>query len=64
MYSLIETGLVQNDSCVFEEHKIHFYKPTEPIIHQQEWIIDESVATINPLTTGQWLKSHITHFLF
>ena len=43
---------------------IYFYKPIEPTIHQQECIIDECVATINPLTTGQWFESHSTHFYF
>ena len=29
LYALIEMGHAQNDSCLFEEHKVHFYKPTE-----------------------------------
>ena len=30
VYASIETGLPQNHSCVFKEHKVYFYKPTEP----------------------------------
>ena len=32
--ALIETGLARNESCVFEEHKVYFYKPTEPTVHR------------------------------
>ena len=39
--ALIETGLARNESCVFREHKVYFYKPTEPTVHRQECIKDE-----------------------
>ena len=31
--ALIETGLAQNESYVFEKHKVYFYKPPEPTVH-------------------------------
>ena len=43
--ALIETRFAQNESCVFEEHKVHFYNPTEPTVHQQECLKDESVSS-------------------
>ena len=41
----IETELARNESCVFEEHKSLFYKPTEPTVHGQECIKDEGVSS-------------------
>ena len=29
----IETGLARNESCVFEDHKVYFYKPIVPTVH-------------------------------
>ena len=36
--ALIEIGLARNEGCVFEEHKVYFYKSTEPTIHRQECV--------------------------
>ena len=30
----IETGLTQNESCVFEDHKVYFYKSIVPTVHR------------------------------
>ena len=43
--ALIKTGLAQNESCVFEEHKVYFYKPTELTVYQQECVKDEGVSS-------------------
>ena len=32
----IEMGLARNESCVFEDHKVYFYKPIVPTVHRQE----------------------------
>ena len=37
----IEMGLARNESCVFEDHKVYFYKPMVPIVHRQECLEDE-----------------------
>ena len=37
----IGMGFAQNKSCVFEENKVYFYKPTEPTVHQQECVKDK-----------------------
>ena len=29
----IETGLAQNESRVFEDHKVYFHKPIVPTVH-------------------------------
>ena len=31
----IETGLVRNESCVFEDHKVYFYKPI--VLSRRSW---------------------------
>ena len=33
VFAPIETGLAQNESCVFKEYKVYFYKPTKPTVH-------------------------------
>ena len=45
--ALIEMGLALNESCVFEEQKVYFCKPTKSTIHrqQQECIKDEGVSS-------------------
>ena len=30
----IETGLARNESCVFEDHKVYFYKSIVPTVHR------------------------------
>ena len=37
----IETGLAQNESCVFEDHRVYFYKPIVPTVHRQECLKDQ-----------------------
>ena len=46
--ALIETRLAQNERCVFEEHKVYFYKPVQLPIHRQECIEDEIVSSHYP----------------
>ena len=41
----IETGLAQNKSCVYEDHKLYFYKPIVPTIHRQECLEEEGVSS-------------------
>ena len=41
----IETGLARNESCVFEDHKVYFYKPIVPAVHRQECLEDEGVSS-------------------
>ena len=41
----IETGLVQNEGCVFEDHKVYFYKPIVFTVHQQKYLEDEGVSS-------------------
>ena len=43
--ALMEKGFTRNESCVFEEHKVYFYKPTEPTVHRQECVEDEGVSS-------------------
>ena len=43
--ALMEMGLARNVSCVFEQHKVYFYKSTEPTIHRQECVKDEGVSS-------------------
>ena len=33
-HAVIEMGLARNESCVFKQHKVYFYKLTEPTIHR------------------------------
>ena len=40
----IEMRLARNQSYVFGDHRVYFYKPTEPTIHRQECVQDESVC--------------------
>ena len=35
VFASIETGLARNESCVFKQHKVYFYKLAEPTIHRQ-----------------------------
>ena len=39
----IEAGLARNESCVFEDDKVYFYKPIVPTVHRQECLEDEGV---------------------
>ena len=32
VFALIEMGLPRNESYVFKEHKVYFYKPTKPTV--------------------------------
>ena len=41
----IETGLARNESCVFEDHKVYFYKSIIPTVHRQECLEDEGVSS-------------------
>ena len=41
----IETGLARNESCVFEDHKVYFYKSIVPTVHRQECLDDEGVSS-------------------
>ena len=41
----IGTRLARNESCVFEDHKVYFYKPIVPTIHGQECLEDEGVSS-------------------
>ena len=41
----IETGLARNESCVFEDDKVYFYKPIVPTVHRQECLEDEGVSS-------------------
>ena len=43
--TLIEIGLARNESCVFEEHKVYFYKSTEPTVHRQECVKDYDLSS-------------------
>ena len=47
--ALIKARLAQNESCVFEEHNVYFYKPTEPTVHRQECVKDEGVSSHYPI---------------
>ena len=53
MSAQIETGLAQNESCVFEDHKVYFYKSILPTVHRQECLEDEGVRTIKRKATGR-----------
>ena len=46
MPASIGTGLTQNESCVFKEHKVYFYKPTEPTVQRQECVKDDGVMVL------------------
>ena len=48
--ALIKTGLDQNESCVFEDCKVYFYKSTGSTVYQQKCVKDESISTKQPLT--------------
>ena len=37
-------GLARNESCVFEDHKVYFYKPIVPTVHRQESLEDQGVS--------------------
>ena len=39
------TGLALNESCVFEDHKVYFYKPTVTTVYRQECLEDEGVRS-------------------
>ena len=41
----IKMGLAQNESCVFEDHKVYFYKPIVPTVHRQECLEDKGVSS-------------------
>ena len=41
----IETGLAQNESCVFEDPKVYFYKPIVRTVHRQECLEDKGVSS-------------------
>ena len=41
----IETRLACNESCVFEDHKVYFYKPIVPTVYRQECLEDEGVSS-------------------
>ena len=41
----IETGLARNESCIFEDHKVYFYKPIVPTVHPQECLEDQGVSS-------------------
>ena len=41
----IEMGLVRNEICVFEDHKVYLYNSIVPSIHQQECLEDEGVSS-------------------
>ena len=41
----IETGLARNESCVFEDHKVYFYKSIVPTVHRQECLEDQGVSS-------------------
>ena len=45
----IETGLARNESCVFEDRKVYFYKPMAPTVHQLECLEDEGVSSHLPV---------------
>ena len=45
MSAQIEMGLAQNESCVFEDHKVHFYKPIVLTVHRQQCLEDEGVRS-------------------
>ena len=45
MSARIATGLARNESCVFEDHKVYFYKPIVPAVHPQECLEDEGVSS-------------------
>ena len=40
MSASIETRFAENQSCAYRDQGVYFYKPTEPTIHQQEYIKD------------------------
>ena len=54
--------LAQNESCIFEEHKIYFNKPMKPTVHQKECVEDEYEQPLTRNASGQWFESHPTHF--
>ena len=58
----IKMELAQNESCIFEEHKIYFYEPTKPTVHQKECVEDEYEQPLTRNASGQWFESHPTHF--
>ena len=43
--SSIETLLAQSESCVFEDHRVYFYKYIVPSIHGQEFLEDKGVSS-------------------
>ena len=44
----IEMGLARNESCVFEDHKVYFYKLVVPTVYPQECLEDEGVSSHYP----------------
>ena len=40
-----KTGLARNESCVFEDHKVYFYKSIVPTVHRQECLEDKGVSS-------------------
>ena len=38
----IETRFAWNERCVFVDHRVYFYKPTQPTVHQQERVKDKA----------------------
>ena len=62
--ALIKMGLTRNESCVFEEHKVYFYKPTEPTVHRQECVKDEGVRGQTRKACGRWFGPAKQDFLF
>ena len=45
----IETGLARNESCIFEDHKVYFYKPIVPTVHWRECLEDKGVSSHKPV---------------
>ena len=45
VFASIETGLARNESSVFKQYKIYFYKLTEPTIHRQGCVEDDGVSS-------------------
>ena len=49
----IETGLARNEGCVFEDHKVYFYKTVVPTIHRQECCLkNEGVTSVKQLASS------------
>ena len=50
MSARIETRLAENESCVFEDHRVYFKKPMVPTVHRHT--LKSKVCTAHPWCTS------------